>query len=233
MSSILACGVVVGVTCSPACAGCPITRRPSSLAEMTATDIRKTTEAEPLAGEGEGLRASDVGSLVLNGKVAAIGTCHKCGGRLGRGRKEVASLCQMCGTRFHSVDCGNRLKISGYLGMSERCPKVRLAFNMRRYSTLFSRGTTLFSRGTTLFSRATRASEHTIPRRASPVEARTPHNRGPAQRARPPRPSAEPPAVPPLHKKTSHVEDAKFSQTHAPHTLFRVAVLWLVHVCRR
>lgn len=116
--------------------GAPHHHSPSviSSTEMTAIayDIGETTEDEP-CGESGGT-PSDEGNSVFTGKVAAIGTCHKCGGSLRRGRKEIASLCKTCGTRFHSIDCGNRLQISGYPGMSEQCPKVRRVSTLRLLS---------------------------------------------------------------------------------------------------
>ena len=60
------------------------------------------------------------------GKEAATGTCHKCGGSLCRGNPALAKLCGTCGTRFHAVDCGNRLKQAGFPDAGHLCPKVRV-----------------------------------------------------------------------------------------------------------
>lgn len=147
--------------------GAPHHHSPSviSSTEMTAIayDIVETTEDEP-CGESEGTPSDGV----IVGKVAAIGTCHKCGGSLRRGRKEIARLCKKCGTRFHSIDCGNRLQISGYPpGMSEQCPKVRRVLTSRLLSMGSSLRCLFF-----FFSRASRASAHPIPRPCSCSEAR-------------------------------------------------------------
>ena len=196
-----------------------------------AYDIVETTEDEP-CGESEGTPSDGV----IVGKVAAIGTCHKCGGSLRRGRKEIASLCKTCGTRFHSIDCGNRLQIAGYPGMSEKCPKVRRVSTLR----LLSIGSSLRC----LFFYVHRVHRNTlsrgrarVPRRVRPLEARTPHNCLVAQ----PCPSAEPLPVSPHTQKylaCTFLSRCTFRlrrkpNTHVPHHLPHLAVLRLVHMCRR
>jgi Zn finger protein HypA/HybF involved in hydrogenase expression len=223
--------------------GAPHHHSPSviSSAEMTAIahDIVETTEDEP-CGESEGTPSDE--NPVFAGKVAAIGTCHKCGGSLRRGRKEIASLCKTCGTRFHSIDCGNRLQISGYPGMSEHCPKVRRVLTSRHLST----GSPLRLRCLFFSFRVHRVHRNTLSRgcarvlrRVRPLEARIPHNCLPAQRARPPCPSAEPLPVSPHTEKYLARTFVALSRhtfrpnTHVPHHLPHLAVLRLVHVCRR
>ena len=209
---------------------------------MTATldEIEETSEAEARQGESEVKPASE-GKPLSAGMEAAMGTCHKCGGSLCRGRKEFASLCGECGTRFHSIDCGDRLQRSGYQGMSEQCPKVRLS----TCATVDGRidATLAFFRAmlNTLSQGRERVIDPLTSRRGVRryLEACAPRIRVPARRARPPRPSAEPLGVSPRRttkNSPSARRDSRWlrnSPTHAPHHLPHLAVRRHVHVCRR
>ena len=158
------------------------------------------------------MKPASEGKPLSAGMEAAMGTCHKCGGSLCRGRKEFASLCGECGTRFHSIDCGDRLQRSGYQGMSEQCPKVRLS----TCATVDGRidATLAFFRAmlNTLSQGRERVIDPLTSRRGVRryLEACAPRIRVPARRARPPRPSAEPLGVSPAHNKKLTVSKAGF-----------------------
>jgi len=61
----------------------------------------------------------------VQGRKAAKGSCHCCGGMLKR-NPDFAKVCGTCGARFHTYDCGNRRGDAGFRDFSEclRCFKM-------------------------------------------------------------------------------------------------------------
>ena len=60
----------------------------------------------------------------LEGKT--LGTCHKCGASLKRGRSYLrANHCIRCNTSYHTYDCGNRMAAVLLAVNPAQCPKVR------------------------------------------------------------------------------------------------------------
>jgi len=58
----------------------------------------------------------------VQGRKAAKGSCHCCGGMLKR-NPDFAKVCGTCGARFHTYDCGNRRGDAGFRDFSE-CLRV-------------------------------------------------------------------------------------------------------------
>ena len=58
----------------------------------------------------------------VQGRKAAKGSCHCCGGMLKR-NPDFAKVCGTCGARFHTYDCGNRRGNAGFRDFSE-CLRV-------------------------------------------------------------------------------------------------------------
>jgi hypothetical protein len=83
----------------------------------------KALIASKLAAEQ---REAEQDDLTIRGSEAASGTCHRCGGGLARGNRDNACACKACGTRFHAMDCGDRLLAVGFEELSDACPKVRV-----------------------------------------------------------------------------------------------------------
>ena len=57
----------------------------------------------------------------IEGRDAATGSCHCCGGPLRRA-PEVARQCGKCGARYHAYDCGNRRSEAGFTNF-DQCPR--------------------------------------------------------------------------------------------------------------
>lgn len=58
----------------------------------------------------------------IEGRDAATGSCHCCGGMLRR-HPESAKQCGKCGARYHTYDCGNRRSEAGFTNF-DQCPRV-------------------------------------------------------------------------------------------------------------
>ena len=58
----------------------------------------------------------------VQGRKAAKGSCHCCGGMLKR-NPDFAKVCGTCGARFHTYDCGNRRSEAGFTNF-DQCPRV-------------------------------------------------------------------------------------------------------------
>lgn len=58
----------------------------------------------------------------IEGRDAATGSCHCCGGMLRR-HPESAKQCGKCGARYHTYDCGNRRSQAGFTNF-DQCPRV-------------------------------------------------------------------------------------------------------------
>jgi hypothetical protein len=58
----------------------------------------------------------------IEGRDAATGSCHCCGGMLRR-TPESARQCGKCGARYHAYDCGNRRRDAGFTDF-DQCPRV-------------------------------------------------------------------------------------------------------------
>ena len=83
----------------------------SSPEETTASGRPKRRAAQP----------PPVG-LDIEGRDAATGSCHCCGGMLSRTR-ESARQCGKCSARYHAYDCGNRRRDAGFTDF-DQCPRV-------------------------------------------------------------------------------------------------------------
>ena len=83
----------------------------SSPEETTASGRPKRRAAQP----------PPVG-LDIEGRDAATGSCHCCGGMLSR-TPESARQCGKCSARYHAYDCGNRRRDAGFTDF-DQCPRV-------------------------------------------------------------------------------------------------------------
>ena len=83
----------------------------SSPEETTASGRPKRRAAQP----------QPVG-LDIEGRDAATGSCHCCGGMLSR-TPESARQCGKCSARYHAYDCGNRRRDAGFTDF-DQCPRV-------------------------------------------------------------------------------------------------------------
>lgn len=69
----------------------------------------------------------------VQGRKAAKGSCHCCGGMLKR-NPDFAKVCGTCGARFHTYDCGNRRGDAGFRDFSKCLRVSHISARIRRGS---------------------------------------------------------------------------------------------------
>ena len=69
----------------------------------------------------------------VQGRKAAKGSCHCCGGMLKR-NPDFAKVCGTCGARFHTYDCGNRRGDVGFRDFSKCLRVSHISARIRRGS---------------------------------------------------------------------------------------------------
>ena len=67
----------------------------------------------------------------VQGRKAARGSCHCCGGMLKR-NPDFAKVCGTCGARFHTYDCGNRRGDAGFRDFSKCLRVSHISARIRR-----------------------------------------------------------------------------------------------------